>query len=224
MIPVCIDIETRPRFLDASEMPALALRSKANRARTPETKAAWAADPDNQLTAWCRESLSLTGARVIAWAAVVDGQEYAASDVDEVKVLRRLGTVLTRAAAMGRIVWIGHNIAAFDLPLLRIAAMRHEMTDLRDKIPTYRYSKDIHDNMTKAVEPAGSFSGVSADALALALGLEGKGEIGDLDFPQLYRNALAGGLPVWKETAKLLEGRALTDVRVEWATYLRMTA
>ena len=156
MIPVAIDLETRPRDMTPAEMRANALTSSLNKCRKPDTRAEWADDPDNQIAAWARCSLSLTSARIVAWAVIVDGgpvQSWADWD-DEAAGLRRLCGVLDSAPS-GQLQWVGHNASAFDLPILRIAAMRHGLRYLRDAVPTYRYDKCIHDNMIEAVKPAG---------------------------------------------------------------------
>jgi hypothetical protein len=127
----------------------------------------------------------------------------------------------------GPFVWIGHNITAFDLPILRMAAMRHDMPGLRRLLPSYRYDKAIHDNMAKAVEPAGSYSGVTADALALALGLEGKGDLAELDFGSLYADMLQAidndASEQLQKVEDIFRARCQRDADVEWNTYLRMT-
>jgi hypothetical protein len=219
MIPVCIDIETRPAFVPPEDMQELAEESKANPKRTPATRADWAADPVNQATAWARGALGIVSARVVAVAVVIDDRPVQswADWGDESHVLRNLERAL---AAVEAPLWIGHNVAGFDLPILRVGAMRHGLTQLRDMIPTYRYSDRIHDNMVEAVKPAGHTSGVSADALARSLGLAGKGEIGRLDFADLYARALAGAEV---EVAELLRLRCETDAAVEWATFQKMT-
>jgi len=225
LIPVAIDLETRPRDMTPAEMRANALTSSLNKCRKPDTRAEWADDPDNQIAAWARCSLSLTSARIVAWAVIVDGgpvQSWADWD-DEAAGLRRLCGVLDSAPS-GQLQWVGHNASAFDLPILRIAAMRHGLRYLRDAVPTYRYDKRIHDNMIEAVKPAGRINGVSADALAQSLGLPGKGPIGDLDFPNLYAMAIQPDNDTTPaEIAATLEQRARVDVGVEWATYERMT-
>ncbi len=222
MIPVCIDLETRPAFVPADELLALATASKANPKRTPATRAEWASDPANQAKAWSRGALGMATARIICAAVIIDGEPIQcwASWDDEGSIVRQLDRVID--ALDGRPLWIGHNISAFDLPLIRLAAMRHGLPRLRDAVPTYRYDRErIHDNMTRAIEPAGSFSGVSADALARCLGLSGKGEIGSIDFGAMYARALDGEVADVMAAIRL---RCETDVEIEWATFEKMTA
>lgn len=244
MIPVCIDLETRPPLVHASAMEQLARASKRNPKRTEATRAEWAACPGNQRIAWAGGALGLATARIIAIGLIVDDEppEVWAGWDDERGVLTRLASRLQ--AIDGEIQWVGHNIAAFDLPLLRLASMRHGLSDLRDLIPTYRYSDRIHDNMARAVQPAGSFSGVTADALARAVGLPGKGDLAVMDWPELWSQCIDGrtleevterriipGSPI--ETAKTIarrraaamakiRARVLRDVEVEWATFEKM--
>jgi hypothetical protein len=221
MIPICIDIETRPQFVHDDELERIALASKANPKRTDETRAEWAADRDNQVAAWSRESLSLVGSRICAIALRGDGISHAWADwLYEDRLLSNLDYVLSGLG--GPFIWVGHNIAAFDLPILRIAAMRHDMPQLRRRIPTYRYDKAIHDNMTQAIQPAGSFAGVSADALAKAIGIEGKGDLAEVDFVKLYSMALHGSSGEVQAVEATLKARCQRDVDVEWATYERM--
>jgi hypothetical protein len=221
MIPICIDIETRPEFADADELLRIACDSKANPKRTDATKAEWAAEPDNQVAAWSRESLSLVGSRICAIALRGDGINHAWVDWREEKPLLSALDYVLRGLG-GPFQWVGHNIAAFDLPILRIAAMRHNMPDLRRRIPTYRYDKAIHDNMAQAIQPAGSFAGVSADALAKAIGLEGKGDLADVDFAKLYGMALRGSTEDVLAVEATLKARCQRDVDVEWSTFEKM--
>ena len=245
MIPVCIDLETRPPLVHASAMEEIAKVSKKNPKRTEDTRAEWAACPGNQRIAWAGGALGLASARIIAIGLIIDGEppEVWASWDDEWGILKRLESKLCNGID-GEIQWVGHNIAAFDLCLLRLASMRHGLSDLRDLIPTYRYSDRIHDNMARAVQPAGSFSGVTADALARAVGLPGKGDLAVMDWPELWSQCIDGrtieevterrlipGSPL--EAAKTIarrkaaamakiRARVLRDVEVEWATFEKM--
>ena len=244
MIPVCIDLETRPPLVHASAMEQLARTSKKNPKRTEDTRAEWAACPGNQRIAWAGGALGLATARIIAIGLIVDDEppEVWASWDDERGIVSRLESRLQ--GIDGEIMFVGHNCAAFDLPLLRLASMRHGLSHLRDLIPTYRYSDRIHDNMQRAVQPAGSFSGVTADALARAVGLPGKGDLAVMDWPELWSQCIDGrtieevterriipGSPI--ETAKTIarrraaamakiRARVLRDVEVEWATFEKM--
>ena len=246
MIPVCIDLETRPAFVHESQLEALALASKKNPKRTDETRAEWAACPANQRIAWAGGALGLASARMVAIGVIIDGDapEVWASWEDERGAVTQLASRLE--GIDGEILWVGHNITAFDLPLIRLAAMRHGLPHLRDLIPTYRYSKHIHDNMTQAIQPAGSFAGVSADALAQAVGLAGKGELAVIDWPDVWSRCIDGrtleevaagshfrGSPLEAAQAKArrqaeamatIRARVLRDVEVEWATFEKMTA
>ena len=224
MIPVCIDLETRPRDMTPDELRANALKSSLNKCKKPDTRAAWADDPDNQIAAWARGSVSMVDARIVAWAAIVDGSEVQswADWNDEGAGLRRLCGLLD--SVPGTIQWVGHGIVGFDLPLLRIAAARHRLKWLRDAVPTYRYDRAIYDNMHEAVKPAGRINGVTADALAQSLGLPGKGPLADLDFPNLYAmaaNPRSEFTP--DEIVMTLERRARVDVVTEWRTYECLT-
>ena len=244
MIPVCIDLETRPPLVHASAMEELAKASKKNPKRTEDSRAEWAACPGNQRIAWAGGALGLASARIIAVGLIVDDEppEVWASWDDERGIVSRLASRLQ--GIDGEIQWVGHNIAAFDLPLLRLASMRHGLSDLRDLIPTYRYSDRIWDNMARAVQPAGSYSGVTADALARAVGLPGKGDLAVMDWPDLWSQCIDGrtleevterrlipGSPLEaaKTTARRkaaamakIRARVLRDVEVEWATFEKM--
>lgn len=223
MIPICIDLETRPEPMTPEQLYTNALRSSKNQARKDDTKAAWAADPSNQTTAWTHTSLTLLGARVLAAALIIDGEPpRAVASLDESTVIRWIDDQIAPVLLEGPPLWVGHNIAAFDLPILRTAAIRNGFPRLRDAANLKKFDHHIHDNMIEACKPAASFSGVSAHALAESYGLDGKGDLAEIDFPALYVAHASGELSD-ADFLGLMERRCRRDVSVEWATYCKMT-
>jgi len=216
MIPVCIDLETRPAFMTPEAMQAAALASKSNPKRKGYTRAEWAADPVNQIAVWGKGALGICTARICAVAIRVGDSTHArASWTNERELVDWIAEMLPPDP-----LWIGHNLAGFDLPILRMAAMRYSHSWLRDRIPTYRYSKSIADTMQIAAGTSSRFAGITAHGLAQSLGLPGKGDLAVIDFPALWARAIAGEVA---SVETVLQNRAVVDVLTEWAIWQRMT-
>lgn len=216
---ICIDLETKPRPLTDSERYDNALTSKKNPKRVPDKRAEWAAVIENQDTACAAMAVDPSLCRIVVASVIVDGGEpetFGHWD-DELPVLTALWGTLHRLAIErpGAWTWVGHNIINFDLPVLRRACMRHgynsDVRALYREIPTYRYDKRIHDNVTRAADPGNSY--VSAHVLAQSIGVQDKGDQAVINFPALWAKG-ADCLPE-------LMARCEADVRSEWAVFER---
>lgn len=215
---ICIDIETRPKPLTHAEREAIALQSKKNPNRKPDTRAEWAAVLENQEIACEAMALDPSLCRVVVVSMIIDGSEpitYGHWD-DEYSVLSAVFKEMARVDKGGPWTFVGHNIAAFDLPILRRACERHgyspECRALWRAIPTYRFDKRIHDNMVRAMEPACT-TRPSAHMLAQSIGVQDKGDKAVVDFPALW----AKGADCIPE----IMARCEADVRSEWAVFER---
>ena len=219
---VVLDLETRPRPVTPDEAIEIATSSKKNPKKLPTTRAAWAAVLENQETACAAMALDASQCRIVVFSMIVDGMApitFGHWD-DEASILMAMWNSLDALAVErpGEWLWVGHNITAFDLVILRRACMRHgyrpECRKLWRSLPDYRYSKQIHDNAVKAVEPGHGY--VSAHVLAQSIGVQDKGDWAVVDFPTMW----ARGADCIPE----LMARCEADVISEAAVYERFAA
>ncbi len=183
-----VDIETLPASMTDAERRALAADSVPANYKDPAKIEAWIAE--NAAKAHANTALDSMRGRVlmVAWA-IGDGpvRSVYLDDPDDCRpVLDALASVV---AGPEPVLWIGHNIAGFDLPYLRRAALRLRHPVARE-IPFNRYSDRMRDTMLMwgGTDPRPSYVGL--DAIARFLGVGTKA--GGMDGSQVYPAWLAG--------------------------------
>lgn len=218
MIPICFDLETRPPTMTAKDKIAAALKSKANPARKPDTRAEWASRPENYNAVWSKLAVDPFRCVVVAWALTVDGEPIvSASDWhSERRTLTQLAGTVQAACGTSRPLWVGHNIANFDLPILLHRARKWGMSWLARSMPDKPWSPCMHDNMLQVAPMTRGVKWESADFLAREYTGQGKDQGHEIDWSAFYSDPP-------DNAAQLLEDRCRDDVAVEWATYCAMS-
>lgn len=188
MRQVFIDIETRPNpaYVHPERLDAFVRSKVPKNYSKPESIETWV--EANREDVWDRTALDTLEGQVWMIGAAVDDEpaEVFCSDV-EWRVLEAFEEWLIQEVNDPRIVWIGHNIRAFDLPWLWRRAVKHHMSFLARAIPTDRWAKNVDDTMLMFA--AGEFPGkYGLDAVARWLDLEGKPEgVDGSQVPRLWR-------------------------------------
>jgi predicted PolB exonuclease-like 3'-5' exonuclease len=172
MTTIYIDIETLPAAWTDEQIDAHAAASVPGNYTKPESIAKWIAE--NRHEAWLRTALDWRHARICAIGVIVeighDVQERTVAMLDERgerKMLAELDAILAQYTPD---TIVGHNVVAFDLPRLHIAAAR-TLPSLARRLADYRgHRHAVVDTMRLAM----GMERCRLGDLALALGLEGK--------------------------------------------------
>jgi predicted PolB exonuclease-like 3'-5' exonuclease len=201
-----LDIETLPAAWEDEQIDAHAAASVPGNYTKPDSIAKWI--EEHRLETWLRTALDWRYARICAIGVIVeighDVQERTVAMLDEHgerKMLAELDAILEQYAPD---TIVGHNVAAFDLPRLHIAAAR-TLPSLARRLADYRgHRHAVVDTMRLAM----GMERCRLGDLALALGLEGKSGDGS----QVYE--------LWVEGRKdVLAAYCLQDVEVTRAVY-----
>jgi predicted PolB exonuclease-like 3'-5' exonuclease len=172
MTTLYIDIETLPAAWTDEQIDAHAAASVPGNYTKPESIAKWI--EEHRLETWLRTALDWRHARICAIGVIVeighDVQERIVIMLDEHgerKMLAELDAIIVQYAPD---TIVGHNVAAFDLPRLHIAAAR-ALPSLARRLSEYRgHRHAVQDTMRLAMGAERCRLG----DLATALGLEGK--------------------------------------------------
>ncbi len=201
---ITLDIETLPA-IDLSPEDRRALAVPPKNYKKPETIARWLDEHGEE--AWLRTAFDPLQLRVlcVAWA-VDDGPVRSVSaeytpemtagqcDAAERGLVRLLDSSLRDACSHGDLpVFVGHNIAGFDLPALLLRAAKYRCSDLLRLLPRERYSKRVEDTMQQAAGPNPRPSWMRLDDLCRYLGIDGKPE--GIDGSLVYQAWTEGQLP-----------------------------
>lgn len=182
-----LDIETLPADLSPAHIRALAAGSVPANYKDPVKIEAWI--EENADKAHRRTALDSMQGRIlmVAWAIGDDPVRsvYLDNPNDPRPALDALHGALTGSG----LVWTGHNIAGFDLPFLRHAAIRLRHP-LAQRIPFARFSPAVADTMTLWAGTDARPEYVRLGDLAAFLGVGSKGE--GLDGSKVYDAWLAG--------------------------------
>ena len=206
MTTLYLDIETLPAAWTDEQIDAHALASVPGNYTKPESIAKWIEEHRHE--AWLRTALDWRHARICAIGVIVeighDVQERIVLMLDEHgerKMLSELNAILQQYAPD---TIVGHNVAAFDLPRLHIAAAR-TLPSLARRLSEYRgHRHAVVDTMRLAMGAERCRLG----DLATALGLEGKSGDGS----QVYE--------LWSEGRQdAIASYCLQDVEVTRAVY-----
>jgi DNA polymerase elongation subunit (family B) len=206
MTTLYIDIETLPAAWEDEQIDAHAAASVPGNYTKPESIAKWI--EEHRLETWLRTALDWRHARICAIGVIVeighDVQERIVIMLDEHGERKMLGELDAIFAQYAPDTIVGHNVVAFDLPRLHIAAAR-TLPSLARRLSEYRgHRHAVQDTMRLAMGAERCRLG----DLATALGLEGKSGDGS----QVYE--------LWVEGRKdVLAAYCLQDVEVTRAVY-----
>jgi len=185
---VYLDIETLPADWSPEQIAAAASTSVPGNYTKPDSIAKWIEEHAGELHR--RTALDSLQARILCiGVAIEDGPvETVYNEHGTDAGLHAMFDALLPLLA-GDVVYVGHNIAGFDLPMLLRAAWRleHPLARLLPRTPRSRVVVDTQE-LWRATEPTGSRARL-AD-IAAFLGLEGKGE--GLSGDKVYDAWLAG--------------------------------
>lgn len=189
MTPLYLDIETLPAEMDAQQIADLAARDVPKNLRDPAKIDEWiATNADDRHR---RTALDPMRGRMLMLAfAVGDGPVescYLDNPNDPTPILDALAGAVARID--GAPVFVGHNIAGFDIPYLRYAALRLRHPVAR-VFPATRYSSMVADTMSMWCGTNTRADYVKLADIAAFLGLGGK--VGGIDGSQVYDAWLAG--------------------------------
>jgi hypothetical protein len=182
-----VDIETLPANLTPAEIRALAADSVPANYKDPVKIDAWITE--NADKAHRRTALDSMSGRILMVAWALDDAPvrsvYLDNPGDPKPALDALYADLDSAG----LVWTGHNVAGFDLPFIRHAAIRLRHP-IAQRIPFARFSPAVADTMTMWAGTDARPDFVRLGALAAFLGIAGKA--GGLDGSKVYDAWLAG--------------------------------
>jgi len=201
-----IDIETLPAAWEDEQIDAHAAASVPGNYTKPESIAKWI--EEHRLEQWLRTALDWRHARICAIGVIVevghDVQERIVIMLDEHGERKMLGELDAIMQQYAPDTIVGHNVVAFDLPRLHIAAAR-TMPSLARRLSEYRgHRHAVVDTMRLAM----GLERCRLGDLATALGLDGKSGDGS----QVYE--------LWVEGRKdVLAAYCLQDVEVTRAVY-----
>jgi predicted PolB exonuclease-like 3'-5' exonuclease len=181
---VFIDLETIPCASEADVPPVRAPR----RWKDPEKIAAYIAE--REPTAWRDTSLDpLVGRILCIGVAVNEGEPVVIHEVDadgqpdERAMLVRLAEVVPETGP----VWVGHNLAAFDLRWIYYRARKFGLP-FADRVPFDKWSKRVQDTADLALGPNPRGDTIGLEALARFFGLPGKpDDVSGADVWDLWR-------------------------------------
>jgi len=177
-----LDIETLPANLSPAEIRGLAADSVPANYKDPAKIEAWI--EEHGAEAHHRTALDSMRGRILMLAWAVDDAPVESVYLDDPDDPRPVLDALAGALrGLRSVVWVGHNIAAFDLPYLRRAALRLRHPVAR-AIPSARFSPVVADTMAMwaGTDPRPAY--VSLEAIATFLGLGAKA--GGMDGSQVY--------------------------------------
>lgn len=183
-----LDIETLPASMTDAEIRALAVDSVPSNYKDPAKIEAWIAE--NAAKAHASTALDSMKGRVLMVAWAIGDEPVRSVYLDDPNDCRPVLDALAGVVAGPEpTVWIGHNVAGFDLPYLRRAALRLRHPVARE-IPATRYSDRMRDTMLmwNGTDPRPSYVGLSTIARFLGLGEKS----GGMDGSQVYPAWLAG--------------------------------
>lgn len=206
MTTLYLDIETLPANWTDELIDAHARAAVPGNYTKPDTIAKWI--EEHRLEQWLRTALDWRHARICAIGVIVeighDVQERIVIMLDEHGERKMLGELDAIFAQYAPDTIVGHNVAAFDLPRLHIAAAR-TLPSLARRLSEYRgHRHAVVDTMRLAMGAERCRLG----DLAVALGLDGKSGDGS----QVYE--------LWVEGRKdVLAAYCLQDVEVTRAVY-----
>jgi DNA polymerase elongation subunit (family B) len=206
MTTLYIDIETLPAAWEDEQIDAHASASVPGNYTKPESIAKWI--EEHRLETWLRTALDWRYARICAIGVIVeighDVQERIVIMLDEHGERKMLGELDAIFAQYVPDTIVGHNVVAFDLPRLHIAAAR-TLPSLARRLSEYRgHRHAVQDTMRLAMGAERCRLG----DLATALGLEGKSGDGS----QVYE--------LWVEGRQdAIAAYCLQDVEVTRAVY-----
>ena len=206
MTTLYIDIETLPAAWEDEQIDAHAAASVPGNYTKPESIAKWI--EEHRLEQWLRTALDWRHARICAIGVIVevghDVQERIVIMLDEHGERKMLGELDAIMQQYAPDTIVGHNVVAFDLPRLHIAAAR-TMPSLARRLSEYRgHRHAVVDTMRLAM----GLERCRLGDLATALGLDGKSGDGS----QVYE--------LWVEGRKdVLAAYCLQDVEVTRAVY-----
>lgn len=185
-----IDIETLPFAHDPERIAELARASVPANYKKPEAIEAWIAENADE----CHRKTSLDWryARILCVGFAFGNDTptvlYNADPTDDA-LRATFDTLLDAIDEAGRgIVWVGHNIGAFDIPMLRRNALRLRHP-LAARIPWEQWGKGIDDTM-KMWSLTNPQERCRIDDIARFLGVRTKPS--DMDGSKVYDAWLAG--------------------------------
>lgn len=137
-----IDIETIP----GPSKPSPADVSVPASYKKPESIKAY--QQNNVETEWRKQSLHPLKGRIlcVGWA-VDDGPVDTAVFEDEVRLMSMLSRVVESQKTL---TWFGHNVAGFDLPWIKLRAVKYGFDHLANSIRIDRYRGNYVDTMELA--------------------------------------------------------------------------
>lgn len=183
-----IDIETLPANLTPEEIATLAREEVPGSYKKPEAIEAWIAE--NGANVHARAALKSMQGRILMLAWAVEDEPVQSVYLDDPNDPRPVFDALLSAVAPLRSpVWIGHNIAGFDLPYLRHIAFQRRHPVAR-AIPHARYSPSMVDTMQlwSGTSPRPDYVGLAR--IAAFLGIPAK--VGDIDGSKVFEAWKAG--------------------------------
>lgn len=85
----------------------------------------------------------------IGWAIDDEGaQALILPDGNESELIHAFESALPDAKELAGAIWVGHNLAAFDLPALWRRAIKYDCSKLRRWLPHRKFDESVHDLMT----------------------------------------------------------------------------
>lgn len=181
------DIETIPTQNEKIKNRVTANLSPPKNISKPETLQKWVRDdlPKLQDEAWRKTSLDGTFGEIVSIAyAVEDGEEeciYRKQGESEFDLLVEFSSIVSEHSRQNNFNlphWIGHNIVGFDLRFLWQRCVINDLPfGIRIPADAKPWAEYISDTML--MWKGSSYGGASAsmDALCVAFGMEGKGDL-----------------------------------------------
>ena len=188
---ITIDIETLPADWTEEQKRAAARAAVPGNYSKPDTIEKWIAENVDDVHR--RTSFDWRFCRVLCIGYAIDDETPGcvySETAAPVPLLDGLYAVINRASGglSGPMTFVGHNLARFDLPRLRLMAIKHRHPVAR-LLPAEKYSRFALDTMTMAGGTDPTMTPRLAH-LAEYFGIEGKGE--GLDGSKVYDAWLAG--------------------------------
>jgi len=188
---ITIDIETLPADWTDAQKRAAAEAAVPGNISKPETIEKWISENIDNVHR--RTSFDWRYCRVlcIGYAINDDAPECVYSETaDPVVLLDGLQSAIerVRGSRPGLVTFVGHNLARFDLPRLRLLAVKHRHR-VALSLPAEKYSRYAQDTMVMAGGTDPTMTPKLAD-LAEYFGIGAKGE--GLDGSKVYDAWLAG--------------------------------
>lgn len=129
-----------------------------------------------QYELWGKQALDPLACQVVCIGLAAGDDEPSAligrPSSGEEDLIRGLSSVTESYRREGSITWIGHNAAGFDLPILKLRALKYGFRELANSINLDRYKGNVEDTMLMAGLGYGKYA--SLDAMAKFFGLPSK--------------------------------------------------